>query len=448
MHATKPKEQSNKTPLTISDDDVWHYDIAYGIGTAIGGIKYSLVITGRANRYTFLYPLTDMKDTSILLAMKHFVSQLGRKPRKMYADRDFKLIGGIVSNFLETNDDTDSMESTSQVTGAPAGRQNQNGLAEIRWKNLLNLSRNWLASNLLPSSFWYFALQYAVQVSNYLPYLHKSTWTSPFELLHNNKPDFRNLHPLFSVAYVKRFKDGSVHRKKGLSQSIKAILVGNDPKSDGKLFYVPHTKSIIGSADYDLDPSHPSGPVFGLTYDGGIQFSLHIPDAQEWRTPTYNQGDKVHLFNDIHQKLEAIIIDIPIKGFDYYTIRYSNSGDYDQVPESYITSLNLSPITLIDSKIIHHLHKWIKNDAKVTLYLHDKIEKAKQGYLLTDDEGEWVFKTGRSRNSKLPVIKLPNFTGIIDNLINTKQLCQGWITSRKLTINRQFEDPKLYSTDN
>ena len=113
MHATKPKKPSNKTPLKISDDDVWHYDIAYSIGTVIGGIKYSLVITGRANRYTFLYPLTDMKDTSILLAMKHFVSQLGRKPRKIYADRDFKLIGGIVSNFLETNDDTDSMESTS-----------------------------------------------------------------------------------------------------------------------------------------------------------------------------------------------------------------------------------------------------------------------------------------------------------------------------------------------
>ena len=76
-----------------------------------------------------------MKDTSILLAMKHFVVQLGRKPRKIYTDRDFKLIGGIVSKYLETNEDTNSKESTSQVTGAPSGRQNQNGLAEIRWKN-------------------------------------------------------------------------------------------------------------------------------------------------------------------------------------------------------------------------------------------------------------------------------------------------------------------------
>ena len=77
-----------------------------------------------------------------------------------------------------------------------------------------------------------------------------------------------------------------------------------------------------------------------------------------------------------------------------------------------------------------------KNDAKVTLYLHDKMTKAKQGYLLTDNESEWYFKTGRSRKSKLPVIQLPNFTSIIDNLIDTKQLCQGWITSRKLSINR------------
>ena len=85
-----------------------------------------------------------------------------------------------------------------------------------------------------------------------------------------------------------------------------------------------------------------------------------------------------------------------------------------------------------------------KNDAKVTLYLHDKMTKAKQGYILTDNEGEWHFKTCRSRKSKLPVIQLPNFTSIIDNLIDTKQFCQGWITLRKLTINRQFEDPKLY----
>ena len=106
-------------------------------------------------------------------------------------------------------------------------------------------------------------------MSNYLPYLHKTTCTSPYEQLHNNKPNFRNFHPLFSVAYVKSLRDGLIHKKEELYQSINAILVGIDPNLDEKLFYVPHTKSIIKSADYDLDPSHPSGPVFGLIYDGG-----------------------------------------------------------------------------------------------------------------------------------------------------------------------------------
>ena len=72
------------------------------------------------------------------------------------------------------------------------------------------------------------------------------------------------------------------------------------------------------------------------------------------------------------------------------------------------------------------------------------MSKAKQRYLLTNDKSEWYFKTGSSRKSKLPVINLPNFTGIIETLIDTKTLYQGWITSQKLTFTRQFEDSKLF----
>ena len=45
--------------------------------------------------------------------------------------------------------------------------------------------------------------------------------------------------------------------------------MGNDPKSDGLLFYSPDFKSLIGSADYILDPVPPSGPVCNIPYDGG-----------------------------------------------------------------------------------------------------------------------------------------------------------------------------------
>ena len=136
-----------------------------------------------------------------------------------------------------------------------------------------------------------------------------------------------------------------------------------------------------------------------------IHFSLQLTDTQLWRLLTFTQGEIVTLYNNKHEVQDATFIDIPINTSNYYTIRYTGSGDYDQVPETYTTSLNLSPLPLVstcnlyhitapitlpltDSKIIHHIYKRIKDDTKVTLYLHDKMKKAKQGYLLIDIEGE------------------------------------------------------------
>ena len=134
----------------------------------------------------------------------------------------------------------------------------------------MNISRNWLTTNLLPSEFWYFGTRHAIQVLHMIPYLHKNKWTTQFACHYNIKLDYRKLQPIFSTAYVKRFRDGTSHRTKEISQSIKCILVDNNNLSNGQLFHVPHTKSIIGSSDYKLDPTHPSGPRFQLQYDGGI----------------------------------------------------------------------------------------------------------------------------------------------------------------------------------
>ena len=76
----------------------------------------------------------------------------------MYTDRDSKLVGGIVLDYLETNKDTTSTEAISHVNGTLANIQHQNGFVEIRWINILNVTRNLLALNLLPLLFWYFTL--------------------------------------------------------------------------------------------------------------------------------------------------------------------------------------------------------------------------------------------------------------------------------------------------
>eukprot|EP00957_Ditylum_brightwellii_P174583 13293298-Ditylum_brightwellii.AAC.1 len=77
------------------------------------------------------------------------------------------------------------------ISGAPTGQQNRNGLAKIKWKNIMNMVRNWLTSNYLPKKCWYFALRAAAQASNYMPIqTEEGQWTTPFELIYKCKPDW------------------------------------------------------------------------------------------------------------------------------------------------------------------------------------------------------------------------------------------------------------------
>lgn len=102
----------------------------------------------------------------------------------------------------------------------------------------------------------------------------------------------------------------------------------------------------------------------------------------------FDQGQIVILYNNQHETQVDPIIYIFIKTSNYYTIRYKSPSDYDQVSESYLMSLNILQIILIDRKIAHHIYKWIKHDSKITLYLHNITKEAKQGYFLINIGGK------------------------------------------------------------
>eukprot|EP00957_Ditylum_brightwellii_P104226 7939253-Ditylum_brightwellii.AAC.1 len=110
--------------------------------------------------------------------------------------------------------------------------------------------------------------------------MDEGTWTTPFEMVYGVKPDWRNLVPMFSLSCVKQERDASGFRATGDSQSIKAICTGNDKKSNGLLFYLPSSRSLISSPDYTLDPTVPLGPVFNLYYDGCIGFDLYTSSSE------------------------------------------------------------------------------------------------------------------------------------------------------------------------
>ena len=159
--ATLPKRSMNSgaNPRPSRVSDVFHYGIGYGHSRAIGSIHHVLFLVDRKTHITYVFGLKNLEHDIILLQMKKIIRTIGKYPQEMIADRDFRLIGQAIDNFLEQH---------SQVSGAPSGRQSQNGLRECNWKYIYNIARNYMADKLLPSEFWFFAINYAVQISNYL----------------------------------------------------------------------------------------------------------------------------------------------------------------------------------------------------------------------------------------------------------------------------------------
>ena len=94
-------------------------------------------------------------------------------------------------------------------------------------------------------------------MANYIPLKLNNKLTTPHELVFGIQPDFQNILPMFSVAYVD-YKD--VHTLK--IQTVKAILIGRSDISHALEFYHPHTKRVLTSAIFRLDetltPDHPS----------------------------------------------------------------------------------------------------------------------------------------------------------------------------------------------
>lgn len=130
--STLPKRRRNTSQQLRPDNigDTVHYDIAHGTGSAIGGIRYVLVLIDKASTHLYKYGLKTLKEQSILQAMASFINDIGCKPTIMRADMGFKLIGGTVASYLDTPTVRDNTIETTHVSGAPDGRQNQNGIIE------------------------------------------------------------------------------------------------------------------------------------------------------------------------------------------------------------------------------------------------------------------------------------------------------------------------------
>ena len=75
----------------------------------------------------------------------------------------------------------------------------------------MSLCRTWLISNLLPTECLYFVIKFVVQVINYMPFVKDNTWAASSQCIYNMKLYYRNLISIFSIVYVKIFRDCVKH---------------------------------------------------------------------------------------------------------------------------------------------------------------------------------------------------------------------------------------------
>ena len=272
------------------------------------------------------------------------------------------------------------------------------------------MARNWLCQSLLPAKFWFFALKRVCEICNILPTDHSDSITTPHQLVYREKVDYRCLFPLFSVAYIKEFRQNGHKLNKWESHSLKCIVIGKCPQSDGLLFYHPPSKQVLTSATYKFDTFLPAGPQFNEKYDGTFVLNTMSDMEHIHVLPTHQQGETIYYSPTQGNPIAAKIISVPLNDdSENYVIQTADKGDIIEAPKSSISTTDPNaPPPKDNDNVFPHI-PWIKSGCKVTLYLNDSMPHPKQGTLIHSND-EWYFHQGRTL--KHPPLHLRNFKEI------------------------------------
>ena len=392
--ATIDKSKRNTTPINLPTKfgDVVHMDILYGSATAHGQIKYALYLIDRASRYKAIYPIKDLSN-DILPNIQQFCNEMGTVPSRFICDCDQRLFSSEVQQWLTNNN--------SRINAAPEGKQRQNGLAEGTWRTILRMARGWIASSLLPPTFWWFAFKRAVEVSNYIPIRINNSYTTPHELVFHQKPNLQNLLPMFSVAYVRRRKSDDHTKLQNVeSHSIAVILVGRSNVCNSPIFFHPKTSKIITTDDFLLDETIPAGPAFDIACTSGIHFNSYAEQNAYLRPPTFKPTQNVFVkYNGKYEK--ASVITIPTRDSNIYTLQIESDGSIHQYLEKNIQDVDPLLTLENDPNKNKYFPDWLTHESNITLK-HDG--KFQHGILLISNN-QYFFRPGRSIKNKPILLK-------------------------------------------
>jgi len=191
---------------------------------------------------------------------------------------------------------------------------------------------------------------------------------------------------------------------------MQGIALGRCRKSDGMIFYSPHTKELYVSSDYKLNEGHHTPTMFNLRFDGGIFLGLHnhyssknstiepLPQGTPVSFPTMsnnNSKSPVFMLGDIISvPIPMSPSQLPLSDRDSppYTIKLVD-GCIHEVSPDFLEKIVVPP-SPSSSKIL--FPTWLGHSQKV-MFLHDGMYL--KGYM----EWDWIIIFGVFVNGRKTV---------------------------------------------
>ena len=163
---------------------------------ARGGYEYFITFTDDYSRYRYVYLMK--KKFEVLDKFKEFKveleKQLGRHIKSLRSDRGSEYMSIELVSFLNVH----RILSHLSASGTPQ----QNGVAEIRNRTLLDMVRSMMSVFALPLSFRGYALETTTYILNMV--LSKSILKTPMEIWTCRKLNLSHIHIWGCLAYLLR----------------------------------------------------------------------------------------------------------------------------------------------------------------------------------------------------------------------------------------------------
>ncbi|GJU25250.1 retrovirus-related pol polyprotein from transposon TNT 1-94 [Tanacetum coccineum] len=243
----KSKKQSHKPKSEDTNQEklyLLHMDLCGPMLVAsVNGKKYILVIVDDYSRFTWVKFLASKDEAPdfIIKFLKMIQVRLNATVRNIRTDNGTEFVNQTLHSYYESV----GISHETSVARTPQ----QNGVVERRNRTLVEAARTMLIYAKALLFLWAEAVATACYTQN-RSIIRRRHGKTPYELLHDRKPDLSYLHVFGALCYPTNDSEnlGKLQAKADIG-----IFIGYAPKKKAYRIYNRHTQKIIETIHVDFD---------------------------------------------------------------------------------------------------------------------------------------------------------------------------------------------------